>query len=220
MLKTSIIGLLTTGALITGCSTSQQSASTSGSANSHGTASRSSGHTSESGDLVWVEPPTGSHIGGGFVRVPRAGAGHNDQAGLESAISSINAATQRPREQPMALTVASQVSGASQQQLVNQMNQTQLPLGDLLALNLLARNQTARVQQLAAHRAQGKSWTELARESGVRISDLAQRVRQADGMTARLYAQKPETGTQDLRNLNGPGVSGQSRGVGAGPSSP
>lgn len=214
MLNKSFIGLLATGVLFTACSTSQQSTSSNsgGATASHRAASNSS--AGENGDLVWVEPPTGSHIGGGFVRMPRAGAGRNDEAGLESAISSINAASQRPREQALALTVAAQVSGASQQQLASQMGETRLSLGDSLAVNLLARNQNAKVQQIAARRAQGASWSDLARANGVRLADLAQRVRNADAMTARLFAQRPETGEQDLRNLQGSGVAPQGRAPG------
>lgn len=218
MSKTIALSLLAVGALISGCVTSSESTSGGGTSNLRSLPSSSTASTNTSRS-VWVDPPTGSHIGGGFVRVPGA-AGRNDEAGLISAIQSINAAESRQREQPFALAVASQVSGLGQQQILTQQNQTHLRLGDLLTLNLLARNQAPKVNELAARKTQGQSWSELAKSNGTNIAALAQKVREADQLTAEYYVQKGQTGQQDLRNLNGQGVQQQARPFGAGPVTP
>lgn len=214
MSKTIALSLLAVGALISGCATSSQSTSATGRSDLR-TLSSSSTASAETGQSVWVDPPTGSHIGGGFVRVPGA-AGRNDEAGLVGAINSINAAEGRPRQQPFALAVASQISGLGQAQLLTQQSQTHLRLGDLLTLNLLARNQTPKVNELAGRKTHGRSWAELAKDSGTNIAALAQKVRRADELTAKLYVQRSETGAQDVRNLTGQGAMQQGRPIGGG----
>jgi hypothetical protein len=153
------------------------------------------------------------------VHVAGAG-GRNDEAGLVGAINSINAAEQRPREQPLVLAVAAQLSGLSQDQLLTQQNQTHLRIGELLTLNILARNQVAKVNELATRKSQGQSWSDLARTSGTNVASVAQRVRRADELTAKAFLQHQDTGQQDVRNLQGPGVGGQGRAPGAVSGSP
>jgi hypothetical protein len=212
MSKMLVVSLLAVGALISGCATFPQTTATH-SSNLRGLASSSTASRDTGGQSVWVDPPTGSHIGGGFVRVPGS-AGRNDEAGLISAINSLDAAEQRRQEQPFVLAAAAQTSGLSQEQLLAQQNQTRLRMGELLALNILARNQTAKVNELAAHKSQGQSWSDLARANGIPLANLAQKVRDADAVTAKAFVRGEETGRQDVRNLNGTGVGGQGRSFG------
>jgi hypothetical protein len=107
------------------------------------------------------------------------------------------------------LAVSSQLSGVSQQQLLTQQNQTHLRMGELLTLNILARNQPAKVNELAAHKSQGQSWSDLARANGTNVAAVAERVRRADELTAKAFVQHRQTGEEDVRNLQGPGVAGQ-----------
>ena len=130
--------------------------------------------TAQGGRSVWVEPATGSHLGGGFVRVPSA-IRRGEEAGLLDAIQAINDRSTNQNQQVYVLEAISQVSGASQQQSLTQRNQTNFRFSELLAFNLLPRNDDAKARQLAAVRASGKSWTQLASSNGSNINALAQK---------------------------------------------
>ena len=153
-----------------------------------------------------MDAPTGSHVGGGFVRAGN-GRGSNDEPGLISAIDSINRAETSQRERPFAISAVSVVSGISEGQLLAQQHQTHLRLGELLALNTIAQNRAPKVQELAGLRSQGRSWSDLSRANGMNVAVVAQKVRRANDLTVESY----------LRGLEKPGAPNIIRGLGVAP---
>jgi len=215
MLK-SFFGLLSVSALLASCAAPPQSAGTQSS--SSAPSATVSSRPTEQRQAVWVDPPTGSHVGGGFVRTG-SGLGGNDEQGLISAIDSINRAETSQRERPFAISAASVVSGISEAQLLAQQHQTQLRLGELLALNTIAQNRAPKVQELAGLRSQGKSWSDLSRANGTNIALVAQKVRRANDLAVQSYLSgldKP--GAPNI--IRGLGVAPQGRSPGSGPVGP
>lgn len=225
MLK--FLTLLLPGAvLLAGCSTAPESASTSAATTSRTsttTASKtnlssfSTTSSSQSERAVWVDPPTGSHIGGGFARVPR-GSTANNESGLIDSISALNSAETKPQTQPFALRAVSQVSGLSEKQLLSQQNQLRLRIGDLLALNVIARNQPAKVSQLYNQKASGKSWGYLAQQNSIPFATVAQRVREASDLAAGSYVKSATTGSGTELQLRNQGVAPRGQEFGGSPS--
>jgi hypothetical protein len=209
-------GLLAASALLASCAAPPQSAGTQSS--SAAPAATVSSQPVEHRQAVWVDPPTGSHVGGGFVRTG-SGSGSNDEQGLISAIESINRAETSQREHPYAISAASVVSGISEGNLLAQQHQTQLRLGELLALNTIAQNRAPKVQELARLRSQGRSWSDLSRANGMNIAVVAQKVRRANDLAVNSYLaglEKPG-GPNIIRGL---GVAPQGRPQGSGPVGP
>jgi hypothetical protein len=215
--------LLPGALMLAGCATAPQSASTSASTTTASKTNLSSFPTSTSSHqerAVWVDPPTGSHIGGGFARVPRSSTS-NDESGLVDSISALNSAETKPQTQPFALHAVSQVSGLSEKQILSQQNQLRLRLGDLLALNVIARNQPAKVNQLYNLKASGKSWGYLAQQNSVPFGSVVQQVRQASDLAAGSYVKSATSGSGTELQLRNQGVSSQGRSVvGGGPAGP
>ncbi|MGH8095591.1 MAG: hypothetical protein ACREIF_19340 [Chthoniobacterales bacterium] len=157
--------------------------------------------TAEQKRALWVEPPTGSHIGGGFVN--RGGnTGSNDEPGLANAITAINSAESSQQERSYALAAVSVVSGVSQAQLLKQQNQMRLRLGELLAFNTIARNHQPKVQELVNLRSQGKSWTNLAQANGMNIATVAKIARRANELTVDSYLKGSQEGTATADQLH------------------
>ncbi len=199
--------------LLAGCASSPQSAGTA-STGSHSVAVAST-EPARPEKSVWVEPPTGSHLGGGFARRSST-AVTNDEPGLVAAINSINAAEARQREQPFALRAASQVSGMSQDLILAQQKQLRLRLGELLALNVIARNQQPKVRQMIDLRAKGTSWSQLAQSNSISVAAVAQTVRKASDLTINSYVSAAQSGTGTELQLHNQGVSAQPTLGGAG----
>jgi hypothetical protein len=206
--------LLPGAVLVAGCTTAPQSASTTASAptaattNKSNLSSFSSTSSSHQERAVWVDPPTGSHIGGGFARAPRSST-TNDETGLIDSIGALNAAEAKSQQQPFALHAVSQVSGLSEQQILAQQSQMRLRLGDLLALNVIARNQPAKVRQLFDLKAGGKSWGYLAQQNAVPFGAVAERVRQASDLAAGSYVKNATQGSGSNLQLRNQGVTPQ-----------
>jgi hypothetical protein len=194
-----VVALLSVTFFLAGCAESPQSTGTQSSATASVAAVRTQPAASKRS--VWVEPPTGSHIGGGFAR-NSGNTGSNDEPGLASAIKSINAAESSPREQSYALAAVSVVSGVSQAELVRQQNQTQLRLGELFAFNTIARNREAKVHELVGLRSQGKSWTDIAQANGTNIAAVAKIVRRGDDLTVQFYLKSTQGGTDTADQLH------------------
>ncbi|HXA10044.1 MAG TPA: hypothetical protein VNW28_08685 [Chthoniobacterales bacterium] len=209
-----VVALLSVTFFLAGCAEAPQSQST-GTHSSAAAASVAAVRTQPAASKrsVWVEPPTGSHIGGGFARAS-GNTGSNDEPGLISAINSINQANAHQREQPFVLAAFSQVSGLSQQQVLTLQNQTRLPLGDLLAFNTIARNRQPKVQELAALKASGKSWAALAGANAMNIATVAQTVRTANDLAIRSYLSASENSPGTVQQLQNVGARTQTTGPG------
>jgi hypothetical protein len=113
------------------------------------------------------------------------------------------------------------VSGLSEQQILSQQNQLRLRIGDLLALNVIARNQPAKVRQMYDLKASGKSWTYLAQQNSIPFPAVVTRVRQASDLAAGSYVKSATQGSGTELQLRNQGVSPQGRSVvGGGPAGP
>ena len=203
MLK-SFLGLLSASCLLASCAAPPQSAGTRSTAPT--TVAAASSRPVERRQAVWVDAPTGSHVGGGFTRAGNI-TGSNDEPGLISAIDSIDRAETSQRERPYAISAVAVVSGVSEAQLLEQQHRTQLRLGELLALNTIARNRASKVQELVGLRSQGKGWADIARANGLTVASVAHAVRRANDLTVESY----------LANLEQPGAPTIIRGLGVAP---
>lgn len=200
----SFFGSVSVGFLLGSCAAGPQSAGTQSSTAT--SVAAVSSQPVEHRQSVWVDPPTGSHVGGGFVRTG-GNAGSDDEPGLISAIDSINRAASSQREQPYAISAVAFVNGVSESQLLAQQHQTQLRLGELLAVRTIARNQPSKVQELASLKSQGKRWSDLAQANGMTVATVAKVVRRANDLTVESY----------LGNLEKPGAPNIIRGLGVAP---
>jgi len=154
---------------------------------------------------VWVPPPVGSLLGGGYVRVA-SDIGSNDEPGLVSAINALNAAAGSKQERPFVVSAVARVSGLSEQQVQTQQDQMQLRFGELLAFNTIARNHESKVRELANLKAKGKSWSELAQTNAINIAAVAQTVRNANDLAAGSFTNSAERAKGGQRKLQDMGV--------------
>ncbi len=154
---------------------------------------------------VWVPPPVGSLLGGGYVRVA-SDIGSNDEPGLVSAINALNAAAGSKQERPFVVSAVARVSGLSERQVQTQQDQMQVRFGELLAFNTIARNHESKVRELANLKAKGKSWSELAQTNAINIAAVAQTVRNANDLAAGSFTNSAERAKGGQRKLQDMGV--------------
>src|SRR5262245_56945810 len=83
---------------------------------------------------IYVPPPVGSHLGGGYVRVPIENKG-NDESALLDMITKLNAAGVEKRERQFVIEAVSRSTGVSQRELQAQQDILRLRFGDLCAIN-------------------------------------------------------------------------------------
>src|SRR4029453_13258322 len=152
---------------------------------------------------VYVPPPVGSHLGGGYVRVPIEIQG-SDESALLGMITKLNAAGGEKRERQFVIEAVARSTGVSQRELQAQQDILQLRFGDLCAINAIARGNSDKVQQIATLRSKGSSWTQLANANGVSIAMVVQTARNADQLTVSSYSnamERAKAGQNKLRSL-------------------
>ncbi len=152
---------------------------------------------------VYVPPQVGSHLGGGYVRVPIENLG-NDETALVNTITKLNAAGGEKRERNFVLAAVAQSTGVSQRELQAQQDILQLRFGDLCAINAIARGNSDKVHEIATLRSKGTTWTQLAKANGVSIATVVQTARNADQLTVTSFSNSVDraNGGQDrLKNL-------------------
>lgn len=221
MLKTSF-GLLSALCLVAGCAAPQPTATSSaatgssatGSSSAGSSAARSSGTVASSSvdtpmkddqeyETVFVPPPVGSLLGGGTVRVPKKSTGNDEQAVLGN-IRHLNAAAGAQDERPFVVSAVSKVTGVSEKNLQAQQDSLRLRFGELCAINAIARGNDTKVREIAGQRAQGRSWTDLAKANGLSIGSVAQVTRNASELTANSFtnnANRQQGGNRKLQDL-------------------
>jgi hypothetical protein len=115
-------------------------------------ASRSSAAESGAGyRTVWVAPPVGSLLGGGFVPVGGNVPGDSEAAllGTSNQVAAVSRST----------------GGARELQL--QQDRLQLRFGELCAINTVARGNSDKAHAIAATKSKAQSWTELTTAESV-----------------------------------------------------
>ena len=95
---------------------------------------------------VYVPPPVGSHLGGGYVRVPIENQG-SDETALVDTITKLNAAGGEKRERQFVIAAVSRSTGVSERELQAQQDILQLRFGDLCAINAIARGNSDKVSR-------------------------------------------------------------------------
>src|SRR4029434_10121601 len=95
---------------------------------------------------VYVPPPVGSHLGGGYVRVPIEIQG-NDESALLGMITKLNAAGGEKRERQFVIEAVARSTGVSQRELQAQQDILRLRFGDLCAINAIARGNSDRSEE-------------------------------------------------------------------------
>ena len=178
-----IFGFLLAACFLAGCAASPQSAGpqSAGAGPSVASASVPAPPAQDQGSYrtIYVPPQVGSHLGGGYVRVPIENLG-NDEAALIATIIKLNAAGGEKRERQFVLEAVARTTGVSQRELQAQQDILRLRFGDLCAINAIARGNSDKVRQIATLRSKGSSWTQLANANGVSIAMVVQTTRNAD----------------------------------------
>jgi uncharacterized protein YerC len=203
----SLFGLLLAACLLAGCAASPQSVETRsiGAGQSLASTSLPAAPAEDQGSYrtVYVPPQVGSHLGGGYVRVPIENLG-NDESALIATIIKLNAAGGEKRERQFVIEAVSRSTGVSQRELQAQQDILRLRFGDLCAINAIARGNSEKVQQIATLRSKGTSWTQLASANGVSIATVAQTTRNADQLTVSSFSNSVDRangGPDRLKNM-------------------
>jgi len=145
----------------------------------------------------------GSHLGGGYVRVPIETQG-TDESALVGMIIKLNAAGSEKRERQFVLEAVSRSTGVSQRELQAQQDILRLRFGDLCAINAIARGNSDKVQQIATLRSKGNTWTQLAKANGVSLAMVVQTTRNADQLTVSSFSNsvdRAKGGPDKLRSM-------------------
>ena len=192
-------------ASIGGCAAPPQPAGTQSAATQSATTQPAATQPTQNERTVWVPPPVGSLLGGGYVRVA-SDIGSNDEPGLVSAINALNAAAGSKQERQFVVSAVARVSGLSERQVQTQQDQMQLRFGELLAFNTIARNHESKVRELANLKAKGKTWSELAQTNAINIATVAQTVRNANDLAAGSFTNSAERAKGGQRKLQDMGV--------------
>ena len=151
------------------------------------TASAATSATPGGTRTVYVPPPTGSLLGGGYVHVASDVKG-NDETALVATINQLNAAAGDRTERPYVITAVSRSTGVSERELQAQQDLLQLQFGQLCAVNAIARGNSNKVQEVATLKAKGKTWTELATSNGISIATVVQTARNANQLAVSSYS--------------------------------
>ena len=157
---------------------------------------------------VYVPPPVGSHLGGGYVRVPIESQG-TDESALLGMITKLNAAGGEKRERQFVLEAVSRSTGVSQRELQAQQDILRLRFGDLCAINAIARGNSDKVQQIATLRSKGSTWTQLAKAHGVSLATVVQTTRNADQITVSSFSNSVDRAKGGPDKLKSMGVHAQ-----------
>jgi len=152
---------------------------------------------------IYVPPPVGSLLGGGYVRVPTETRG-SDESALVGMINKLNAAGGEKRERQFVIEAVSRSTGVSQRELQAQQDLLRLRFGDLCAINAIARGNSDKVGEIASLRSKGSTWTQLAKANGVNIATVVQTTRNADQLTVTSFSNsvdRAKGGTEKWKNL-------------------
>lgn len=194
MFKSSL-GLLSVLCFAAGCtapSSSVQPQAAAGQSAAVGTVDSAPAQSNDDYETVFVPPPVGSLLGGGAVRVAKRNIVGNDENALLGNISRLNAAAGATAERPFVINAVSRVTGVSERELQAQQDRLQLRFGELCAINAIAHGNSSKVQQIAAEKSKGQSWTDLARANGLSIASVVQVAQNANEMTANAYTSSAE----------------------------
>ncbi|MGI8956012.1 MAG: hypothetical protein ACR2II_03735 [Chthoniobacterales bacterium] len=202
----SVVPLLSTLCLVAGCAAPQQSANPQASAGQSaavGTADSAAPNDNEDYETVFVPPPVGSMLGGGSVRVAKTYSG-SDERSLAGNIRRLNAAASEPVERPFVINAISRVTGVRERELQAQQDVLRLRFGELCAINAIARGDSKKVHEIASLRTKGRSWSDLARASGLTVATLAQITRNANELTINSFnssAERKKGGNRKVQEL-------------------
>jgi hypothetical protein len=196
-------GLLLPFAFLGGCAMpAAHPGATASPINSSANQSSASGPTA-SYRTVWVPPPVGSLLGGGYVRIAQDVQG-NDEAALLGTINQLNAAGGTRNERPFVIAAVSRSTGVSERELQSQQDRLQLQFGQLCAINAIARGDSNKVQEIATLKSKGRTWTELATANRVSIAAVVQTARNANQITVNSYsnsADRAKGGQDKMKSL-------------------
>jgi hypothetical protein len=212
MLK-SVAGFVSVFCFLVGCAAPPQSASPQASAGQSAAVSSVDAQPSsdtQAYDTVYVPPPTGSLLGGGYVRVPKKISGTDENALLGN-ISQLNAAAGAKEERPFVVAAVSRVTGVSERELQAQQDVLRLRFGDLCAINAIARGNSDKVHEIAVQRSKGHTWTQLAQSNGLNIATVVQTTRNAHELTVNTFNSSAERQKGGQRKLQDMGIHPQVR---------
>ena len=208
MLK-SFVALISISGFVVSCAAPQKAsapqASAGGAASGVSSVDAAPNDDSAAWDTVWVPPPTGSLLGGGYVRVPKKVTGTDEKA-LVGNINLLNAAAGSRDERPFVVSAVSRVTGVSEHDLLAQQDMLRLRFGELCAINAIARGNTSKAHEIALLRAKGQSWTQVAQSHGVSLATVVQTTRNASDLTANSFSNSAERQKGAQKKLQQMGV--------------
>jgi hypothetical protein len=137
---------------------------------------------------VWVPPPMGSHLGGGFVATEEVDkqstsklGGANDNTALGIAIAKLDAKAGTIVEgQALMPTAVSWQTKVPVEVLKKQRAKSGLTYGQLLVANSLATGSGKSFDQILALKAKSQNWTQLTEKLHVGVGSIVARVKAAD----------------------------------------
>ncbi len=162
-------------------------------------------------DTVWVPPPVGSLLGGGYVKVPKKNVTGTDENALLSSIRHLNAAAGTDSERPFVVAAVARATGVSERELQAQQDILRLRFGELCAINAIARGNSNKVQEIASLKSKGKTWTDLAKANGLNIATVVQTTRNASEMTEASFSNSADRKKGGQRKMHDLGVRPQVR---------
>ncbi len=137
---------------------------------------------------VWIAPPTGSHLGGGYVETGQArsqptsklGAA-GDNTALGTAVDSLDAKAGTVVDGYALMPVAvSWQTKVSVEVLKRQQAATGLTYGQLLVANSIATGSGKSFDQILKLRAKSQNWSQLAEKLHIGVGSIVARVKAAD----------------------------------------
>ena|GEM_PF-5431716 len=201
------IALFALSCLIASCAAPPQNAGPVASAGSTTAVSRVDVQSNQNDDSayesIYVPPQTGTLLGGGYVRVPKRITGTDERALLGN-ITVLNAAAGSKDERPFVVAAVSRVTGVSPNQLQAQQDRLRLRFGELCAINAIAHGDYGKVSEIAALRAKGHSWTNVAQSNGVSLAAVVETTRNASNLTRDTFtnaAERRKGGQDKMRDI-------------------
>ena len=155
---------------------------------------------------VWVPPPMGSHLGGGFVETDEVEKSTNarsagDNTPLGAAVAKLDAKAGTVVEgQALMPTAVSWQTKVPVEVLKKQQAKSGLTYGQLLVANSLATGSGKSFDQILALKAKNQSWTQLAEKLHIGVGSIVARVKAADESVTYAEARRKLRREQNIKD--------------------
>ena len=160
---------------------------------------------------VWVSPPAGSLLGGGFVdagntdAAPAKAVMTSDKASFRAALTNFDAQSGTiVNGWSLIIPAVAWQSGAKVETVKKQQATTGLSFGELLVANSLATGSGKSFNEILALKAKTKRWGEVAKQVGINIDSITARLRTASESIKFAESRRKRRREQNLRDTLNP----------------